>query len=217
MWKRSATKLYRQEIVWQCLSSMNRVLLEPVFNTQPISFGRFDNAIQSMATKWLLTSTGQENEQMRSKSFLIMAALLLMLPVGASADEALDKAKSEMKDALGTVPPFIALLPEGAQVGAWSFWKGSSGNPNGKIPAKYRELIALGVAAQIPCAYCAYAHTAFAKANGATDAEIQEAIAYGAEVRLWSTILNGSQYDMSKWKLEIDGIVDHVASAQKNN
>lgn len=134
---------------------------------------------------------------------------------GASADEALDAARNEMKAALGTVPPFIALLPEGAQAGAWSFMKGSSGNPDGEIPAKYRELIALGVAAQVPCAYCAYAHTAFAKANGASDAEVQEAIAYAAEVRLWSTILNGSQYDLDQWRAEIDGILQHVAEPQK--
>jgi AhpD family alkylhydroperoxidase len=146
---------------------------------------------------------------------LIGAAFALMIPFSASADEALDAAKSEMESALGTVPPFIALLPEGAQAGAWSFMKGSSGNPDGEIPAKYRELIALGVAAQVPCAYCAYAHTAFAKANGATDAEVQEAIAYAAEVRLWSTILNGNQFDLDKFKAEIDGILAHVAEAQE--
>jgi AhpD family alkylhydroperoxidase len=152
---------------------------------------------------------------MRNRAFAIGAAFALILPLSAAADEALDAARSEMESALGTVPPFIALLPEGAQAGAWAFMKGSSGNPDGEIPAKYRELIALGVAAQIPCAYCAYAHTAFAKANGATDAEVQEAIAYGAEVRLWSTILNGSQYDLEQWKAEIDGILEHVAEAQE--
>lgn len=152
---------------------------------------------------------------MKGKGFLIVAAFTLMLPYVVKADEALDAARSEMTTGLGIVPPFIALLPEGTQAGAWEFMKGSSGNPNGQIPPKYRELIALGVAAQIPCAYCAYAHTAFAKANGATDVEIQEAIAYGAEVRLWSTILNGSQYDLDKWKSEIDGILSHVAKAQK--
>jgi AhpD family alkylhydroperoxidase len=152
---------------------------------------------------------------MRNRALLIGAAFALILPLSAAADEALDAAKSEMESALGTVPPFIALLPEGAQAGAWAFMKGSSGNPDGEIPAKYRELIALGVAAQIPCAYCAYAHTAFAKANGATDAEVQEAIAYAAEVRLWSTILNGSQYDLDQWRAEIDGILEHVAEAQE--
>lgn len=149
---------------------------------------------------------------MQRKLFAIIAALFLMVPFSASSDEALDAARSEMKEALGTVPPFIALLPEGTQAGAWEFMKGSSSNPNGQVPPKYRELIALGVAAQIPCAYCVYAHTAFAKANGASDAEIQEAIAYGAEVRLWSTILNGSQYDLDKWKSEIDGILEHVTA-----
>ncbi len=154
---------------------------------------------------------------MRAKTFLISAAIALMLPFSVSADEALEAAKSEMKAGLGTVPPFITLLPKGAQAGAWAFMKGNSGNPDAQIPAKYRELIALGVAAQIPCAYCAYAHTVFAKANGATDAEVQEAIAYGAEVRLWSTILNGNQFDLDKFKAQIDGILKHVAASQKSN
>jgi AhpD family alkylhydroperoxidase len=154
---------------------------------------------------------------MKIQALLVGAAFAAALPFCASADEALDAAKSEMEAALGTVPPFIALMPEGAQAGAWAFMKGSSGNPAGEIPAKYRELIALGVAAQIPCAYCTYAHTAFAKANGATDAEVQEAIAYAGEVRLWSTILNGSQYDLDKWRADIDGILAHAAEAAKSN
>ena len=131
------------------------------------------------------------------------------------ADETSDSADAEMQAALGIVPPFIELLPEGAKAGAWELMKGLSGNPKGEIPPKYRELIALGVAAQIPCTYCAYAHTVFAKANGASDAEVQEAIGYAAEVRLWSTILNGSQYDLDKFKSEIDSILKHVAEQAK--
>ena len=117
---------------------------------------------------------------MKSKIALVAATLALIAPVAVTADEALDAAKSEMTTGLGAVPPFIAVLPEGA----WALLKGSSANPGGEIPAKYRELIALGVAAQVPCAYCVYAHTAFAKANGATDAEVKEAVAYAGEVRL---------------------------------
>ena len=150
---------------------------------------------------------------MKISIIVASAATALLIPMCAMADEARDAAIAEMETALGTVPPFIALMPEGVQAGAWEFMKGNSGNPDGEIPAKYRELISLGVAAQIPCAYCAYAHTAFAKAHGATDAEVQEAISYAAEVRLWSTILNGSQYDMDEWKSKIDGIIDHVSQA----
>ena len=45
--------------------------------------------------------------------------------------------------------------------------------------------------------------------------EVQEAIAYAAEVRLWSTILNGNQFDLDKFKAEIDGILAHVAEAHE--
>jgi AhpD family alkylhydroperoxidase len=141
------------------------------------------------------------------RNLLIGTAFALLFPFSASADDALDAAKSEMESALGIVPPFIALLPESAQPGAWALMKGSSGNPDGEIPAKYRELIALGVAAQVLCSYCTCARTAFAKANGPTDAEVQEAIAHAGEVRLLRTILNGSQDDLEKWKAEIDGIL----------
>jgi len=153
---------------------------------------------------------------MKITALAIGATFALMLPFCASADEALDAAKTEMKAALGAVPPFIELLPEGAQAGAWEFMKGNSGNPDGQIPPKYRELIALGVAAQIPCTYCAYAHTAFAKANGATDAEVREAIGYAAEVRLWSTVLNGNQFDLDQFQARIDEILKS-AKAQKPN
>jgi AhpD family alkylhydroperoxidase len=148
---------------------------------------------------------------------LFGAALTLALTGTAAADEARDAARSEMESALGGVPSFIDLLPDGAEAGAWALMKGSSGNPEGEIPPKYRELIALGVAAQIPCAYCTYAHTTFAKAQGATDAEIAEAIAYAAEVRLWSTILNGNQYDMAKFKDEVQAMLAQGAEASQSN
>src|SRR5215472_14223087 len=65
-------------------------------------------------------------------------------------------------------------------------------NAKGALDAKTKQLIALGVAAQIPCAYCVYGHTKLAKAAGATDAQIKEAIATAALVRFNSTMLNGS-------------------------
>jgi AhpD family alkylhydroperoxidase len=43
------------------------------------------------------------------------------------------------------------------------------------IPLKFRELIAIAVATSTQCVYCIEAHTAKAKAAGATDAEIAEA------------------------------------------
>ena len=73
-----------------------------------------------------------------------------------------------------------------------------------KLDAKTRELIALGVAAQIPCEYCIYIHTKNAHAAGASEAEVREAVATAAHVRHWSTVLNGMGYDLEDLKAEVD-------------
>ena len=73
-----------------------------------------------------------------------------------------------------------------------------------KLDAKTRELIALGVAAQIPCIYCVYVHNKKARMNGATEAEVREAVAASAHVRHWSTVLNGMAYDFEAFKAEVD-------------
>jgi len=91
--------------------------------------------------------------------------------------------------------------PASALEGAWAEQQAVFG-PNGAIPPKMKNLIALGVAAQIPCAYCIYFFTQKAKKAGTTDAEIQEAIAVAGLTRKWSTVLNGVAYDIQKFKAE---------------
>ena len=81
-----------------------------------------------------------------------------------------------------------------------------SGN-EAKLDAKTRELIALGVAAQIPCVYCVYFHDKSARLNGASEAEVREAVATAAHVRHWSTVLNGMAYDFDAFKAEVDKIL----------
>ena len=73
-----------------------------------------------------------------------------------------------------------------------------------QLDAKTRDLIALAVSAQIPCTYCVYFHTKDARANGASEAEMREAVATAANVRQWSTVLNGMAYDFEAFKKEID-------------
>ena len=72
------------------------------------------------------------------------------------------------------------------------------------LDAKTRELIALGVAAQIPCIYCVYVHDKNARAAGATEAQVREAVATAAHVRHWSTVLNGMAFDFEEFKAEVD-------------
>ena len=74
-----------------------------------------------------------------------------------------------------------------------------------QLDAKTRVLIALAVSAQIPCTYCVYAHLKDARAHGASESEIREAVAAAATVRHWSTVLNGMGYDFEAFKKEYDG------------
>jgi AhpD family alkylhydroperoxidase len=71
-----------------------------------------------------------------------------------------------------------------------------------QLDPKTRQLISLGVAAQIPCQYCIYIHAKRARGLGASEAEIREAVAAAAIVRHWSTVLNGMQIDFEDFKAE---------------
>jgi AhpD family alkylhydroperoxidase len=105
----------------------------------------------------------------------------------------------------GDPPKFMQdTYPEKALKAAWEEYQAVYSS-DGAIPPKLKQLIALGVAAQIPCEYCVYGHTTKAKEAGATDAEIKEALAVAAMTRKWSTVLNGSGYDMEKFKAEMGG------------
>lgn len=59
-----------------------------------------------------------------------------------------------------------------------------------EIPAKYRELMGLSVAANIKCSYCAFLHIAMAPMAGANDVEIAETTFLASLTARWSTMLH---------------------------
>ena len=139
-----------------------------------------------------------------------IAALSMTLSAQENNTEAYDKAKQEITQTFGTFPSFFDVFPQHALPGAWQLFKELKG-PKSNIDAKNSELIQLAVAAQIPCDYCVYFHTESAKAYGATDEEIKEAVALGAETRHWSMILQGSQIDLEDFKMEFDQMMKYMA------
>ena len=142
---------------------------------------------------------------------LCIAVLGLSAPLPAQENQtdAVTQAEAEMEAAFGTVPVMFNVFPAYLRASAWEWFKAAS-SPDAAIPAKYSELIKLGVASQIPCAYCVYAHTTMAKMLGATDAEIQDAVASAAQTRHWSTVLNGNGIDLEAFKAEWDEILAHI-------
>jgi AhpD family alkylhydroperoxidase len=142
---------------------------------------------------------------------ICVAVLILATPLLAqeSQADANKKAEAEMEAAFGTVPVMMKVYPDHLRASAWK-WFAATMSPESAIPTKYSELISLAVASQIPCDYCVYAHTTMAKMFGATDAEIQTAVASAANTRHWSTVLNGADVDLDEFKKEWDGILAHL-------
>jgi len=141
---------------------------------------------------------------------LVVVAAVAGAPAIALATPQGDAARADIHKTLGFVPGFIKLVPELALPGAWMDMKGLQLNPATALPGKVKELVGLAVSAQIPCEYCIYAHTEFAKLNGATDAEIGEAVVMGALTRRWSTVANGLQIDEAKFRAEIAQVIANL-------
>lgn len=154
-----------------------------------------------------------------------MRTLLLVLPVvatlgtgaisNAKAQDSAQAAYRDIEQTLGMVPGFFKQFPDAGIAGAWNEFKSVQLNPNTKLNGKVKELIGLAVAAQIPCHYCTYFHTAAAKLNGASDDEIRETVAMAAIVRHWSTVLNGMQIDYAGFKQETDTVLKLAAEKAK--
>jgi AhpD family alkylhydroperoxidase len=147
---------------------------------------------------------------------IIFIIPLFFITTSISAQEmsAYEKAKSEIQEQFGSFPSFFDAYPKHALSGAWENFKELKG-PKSNISSKNSELIQLAVAAQIPCVYCVYFHTKSAKGFGATDEEIKEAVALGAETRHWSMIIQGSGISFEDFKTEFDTMMKYMSEKEK--
>jgi AhpD family alkylhydroperoxidase len=149
------------------------------------------------------------------KALTATLSLTLSLCGTAHADPASDAraARAEAGKMLGFVPRFLELVPDLAVPGLWQELTGLEANPKTALPCRYKQLIGLAVAAQIPCPGCVYGHTRLARVNGATDAQLGEAVAIAGLTRHWSTFFNGMQLDEGKFRGEIKQLVDAARKA----
>jgi AhpD family alkylhydroperoxidase len=79
-----------------------------------------------------------------------------------------------------------------------------------EIPAKYRELMGLAVAANIKCPYCQHFHASAAKLHGATDAELAETGALASQTARWSAMIHVQGYDLDTFEAETERIGGHL-------
>jgi AhpD family alkylhydroperoxidase len=156
----------------------------------------------------------------RSLFLALVSLSVVLLSAGPSSRTAHAQEKSSSPEAqaayadiektLGLVPSFMKAFPEEAIGAAWDEFKAVQLNPASAIPPKYKELIGLAVAAQIPCRYCSYFHSRAAGLDGAVERELKEAVVMAGITRQWSTVLNGMQTDESQFRAELGKVIDYV-------
>jgi AhpD family alkylhydroperoxidase len=137
---------------------------------------------------------------------LAAAAVMQAVTIAGAQDlPTVEQTYKDIEATLGGVPTHLKAYPKSAIAGAWAMTKGLQIDSGGALEPKVKSLINLAVAAQIPCQYCTWLETKTAKAHGATDEEVAEAVTQAAYVRHWSTVLNGLQIDFQTFKTEFGG------------
>lgn len=146
--------------------------------------------------------------------FLFLILTLALGPAWAAKPTDTTATYQDIRKTFGSIPSFMKEVPETALTGAWQDMKGVQLNPKTALSGKYKELIGLAVAAQIPCKYCVYFHTQAAKLNKASDEEIKEALAIAACVRRWSAVITGNSISEEKFRSEVDQALKYVSNLQ---
>ena len=167
--------------------------------------------MSSLTRQW---STVLNGNQIDEAAFKLEVGKILEYAGKPHAPSTSSDAEKDIEATLGRVPAFLKAFPPAALPGAWRELKivqlGKTALPN-----KDKELIGLAVASQIPCKYCVYFHTQVARALGATDAEIHEAVGMASLTRHWSTFLNGMMTDENAFRREVDQAVAHIKKQSK--
>ena len=144
--------------------------------------------------------------RIKAAAIAAVAVAAIVAPIAMSTARADDAAyQATLKDieqTMGGLPSFVKEVPKIALPGAWAELKAVEFSNDSAIPMKYKALISVAVGAQIPCSYCVWLDTQAAKAAGASDDEIREAVAIAGIDRHWSAIFNGMQVDLDQMKSE---------------
>lgn len=120
-----------------------------------------------------------------------------------------ETALADIKKTLGVVLDQFKAIPKDVVPHEWAMMKKFAFEET-RIPAKYRELIGLAVAATIKCPYCIYFHTKAAKMNGATEEEIAEVAFLTRFTTGWSAILHAANIDLDSFKKQVAQVEAHL-------
>lgn len=123
--------------------------------------------------------------------------------------------REDIEETLGLFPGFFEGIPEEEVVQEWpGFERYVLGES--EIPAKYRELMGLAVAANIKCPYCQHFHASAARLYGATDEELAETAALASMTARWSAMIHAQGYDLDTFEDETERIGEHLQNQMES-
>jgi AhpD family alkylhydroperoxidase len=138
-------------------------------------------------------------------SLVAVSTLIFGISMATAQDRpSLEETYRDIEAVDGVTPEYMKVYPKQGIAAAWALTKALEVE-KGALDPKMKSLINVAVAAQIPCRYCIWLDTKFAREMGATDEEIAEAVAQAGLTRHWSAILNGMQIDFEAFKAEFGG------------
>lgn len=114
---------------------------------------------------------------------------------------------------MGIVLDQFKKIPHDVVPHEWALMKEYSFSET-KIPAKYKELMGLAIAATIKCPYCIYFHTHAAKMNGATDEEIAETAFLARFTTGWSEMIHTASIDLEEFKKQMGEVETYLSKKQ---
>lgn len=120
----------------------------------------------------------------------------------------------DIEESFGIVPGFMKALPQDVLIHDWPLMKKYTLGES-KIPAKYRELMGLAVAANIKCPYCQLFHKSAAQLYGATPEEFAEIAFLASYTPRWSSMIHAQHYPYEKFERETQQIAEHLSKAAK--
>jgi AhpD family alkylhydroperoxidase len=121
---------------------------------------------------------------------------------------------NDIKKSLGIFPGFMKALPQDVLIHDWPLFKKYTLGET-KIPAKYRELMGLAVAANIKCPYCQLFHKNAAQLYGATAEELAEISFLASYTSRWSAIIHAQNYSYETFAKETEQIGAYLSKAKK--
>ncbi len=120
----------------------------------------------------------------------------------------------DIEETLGIVPGFMKALPKEVLVQEWPLFKKYNFEET-EIPAKYRELMGLAVAANIKCPYCQLFHKGAAEMNGATEEELAEIVFLASYTARWSAFIHAQHYNYETFAREFGQIGEYLEASKK--